>query len=283
MGVEIASFFHESTGTWTYVVHDDTDAVVIDPVLDYDPSSGAISIESVSQVRGYMKANELTLRRILETHAHADHLSGAQLIRDHDRVPIGIGIGIRAVQRYFGELFEFDEDLLEDAFDDEFKEHDVIRAGSLKFEAIATPGHTSDCLSYRIGNHVFVGDTVFAPDVGTARCDFPGGSVEALYHSICKLYALGDDVTLWFCHDYPVDGRDPISHVSVAESKASNKMLSAADTLESFSERRRARDATLPAPNLLYPSLQVNIRGGRLPKPSEEGRIFLRTPVSIEP
>ena len=263
-------------------MHDGADAVVIDPVLDYDHKSGAISIESIALVRSYIENNNLKLRRILETHAHADHLSGAQLMRDDDDVSIGIGAGIRDVQKYFGEVFEFDDAMLRDVFDEEYRDGEVISAGSLQFEVLATPGHTSDSLSYRIGDNVFIGDTLFAPDVGTARCDFPGGSVEDLYASIQRLYSLGDDVVLWLCHDYPVDGREPISHITVRESKLKNKMLSAFETLEDFAERRRARDAGLPAPNLLYPALQVNIRGGRLPFPSSDGRIFLRTPIRID-
>ncbi len=282
MSIEIESFFHTPTGTWTYVVHDGVDAVVIDPVLDYDHKSGAISIESIALVRSYLESHDLKLRRILETHAHADHLSGAQLMRDDDDVSIGIGAGIRDVQKYFGDVFEFDDAMLRDVFDEEYRDGEVITAGSLQFEVLATPGHTSDSLSYRIGDNVFIGDTLFAPDVGTARCDFPGGSVDALYASIQRLYALGDDVVLWLCHDYPVDGRAPISHITVRESKLNNKMLNAFDTLEDFAERRRARDANLPAPNLLYPALQVNIRGGRLPMPTSDGRIFLRTPIRID-
>ena len=282
MSLHIEGFFHVATGTWTYVVHDGADAVVIDPVLDYDHKSGAISIESIALVRSYIENNNLKLRRILETHAHADHLSGAQLMRDDDDVSIGIGAGIRDVQKYFGEVFEFDDAMLRDVFDEEYRDGEVISAGSLQFEVLATPGHTSDSLSYRIGDNVFIGDTLFAPDVGTARCDFPGGSVEDLYASIQRLYSLGDDVVLWLCHDYPVDGREPISHITVRESKLKNKMLNAFDTLEDFAERRRARDAGLPAPNLLYPALQVNIRGGRLPMPSSDGRIFLRTPIRID-
>lgn len=282
MSVQIEGFFHASTGTWTYVVHDGVDAVVIDPVLDYDHKSGAIYVESIALVRNYLETHDLKLRRILETHAHADHLSGAQLIRDDDDVSIGIGEGIRDVQRYFGEVFEFDDAMLHGVFDEQYRDGDVIEAGSLRFEVLATPGHTSDSLSYRIGENVFIGDTLFAPDVGTARCDFPGGSVEQLYESIQKLYGLGDDVILWLCHDYPVAGREPISHITVRESKLSNKMLSAFDTLDDFAERRRARDATLPAPNLLYPSLQVNIRGGRLPAPTADGRVYLRTPIRID-
>lgn len=279
--LHIEPFFHEGTGTWTYVVQRDGDAVVIDPVLDYDPKSGRIGTESVRAVRDYIAGNRLVLRRILETHAHADHLSAAQVLRGDSDVPVGIGSGIRKVQAHFAEVFgiEAGDPALSHAFDATFEDDEVIEAGVLRFTVMATTGHTSDCLSYAIDGHVFVGDTVFAPDVGTARCDFPGGSIDALYASIQRLYALGDDTVLQLCHDYPPEGRERRHAVTVAESKRDNKMLRGDTSLEDFRERRSARDAKLPAPVLLYPSLQVNIRGGRLPPVEANGRHYLSTPL----
>lgn len=279
--LHIESFFHAGTGTWTHVVHRDGDAVVIDPVLDYDPKSGRIGTDSLGVVQDYMARAGLQVRRILETHAHADHLSSARVLRAATGAAVGIGDGIRQVQAHFADVFGIDRDdpALRDAFDATFCDGELIEAGSLRFEVLATPGHTSDSLSYAIEGHVFVGDTVFAPDVGTARCDFPGGSIDDLYASIQRFYAMPDATTLWLCHDYPQGGRERRASLSVGESKRDNRMLAGDTSLETFRERRRARDATLPAPVLLYPSLQVNIRGGRLPPAEANGRHYLSTPL----
>ena len=281
--LHIEPFFHDGTGTWTYVVHRGSEAVVIDPVLDYDPKSGRIATDSLRKVQDYIASNRLQVRRILETHAHADHLSSAQVLRAATGAGVGIGNGIRQVQAHFAGVFGIDRDdpVLHDAFDATFADGDLIEAGALRFEVLATPGHTSDSLSYAIDGHVFVGDTVFAPDVGTARCDFPGGSVDDLYASIQRLYAMDDATTLQLCHDYP-QGRERRSAVSVGESKRDNRMLRGDTSLEAFAQARRARDAQLPAPVLLYPSLQVNIRGGRLPPAENNGRRYLSTPLQGE-
>lgn len=276
----IESFFHEATGTWTHVVHRNGDAVVIDPVLDYDQKSGRAWGESAEMVVGFLRENGLRLRHVLETHAHADHLSGARLLVGETGAPVGIGRGIRSVQAHFAQVFGMDADAsaLRDAFDVLFEDGEVIEAGTLRFTVLATPGHTSDSLSYAIDGNVFVGDTIFAPDVGTARCDFPGGDIDALYESIQRFYAMPDDTHLWLCHDYP-QGRERRGSVTVGEQKRENRMLRGDTTREEFRRRRSERDATLAAPTLLYPSLQVNIRGGRLPPPDDNGRRYLRTPV----
>lgn len=282
--LHVEPFFHEPTGTWTYVVHRDADAVVIDPVLDYDPASGRIDDASARQVAAYLADNGLRLLRILETHAHADHLSGAQLLRADGEVPVGIGRGIRKVQAHFSEVFGIDQDdpALQGAFQQLFEDGEQIQAGALTFTAWATPGHTSDSLSYLIEDNAFIGDTLFAPDVGTARCDFPGGSIDALYASIQRLYALPDATRLWLCHDYPPAGRERRAFVTVGESKRYNRMLDGDTSLEAFTAKRSERDAKLPAPRLLFPSLQVNIRGGRLPPPQDGTRRFLNTPLRID-
>ncbi len=279
--LHIAPFFHESTGTWTYVLHRAGDAVVIDPVLDYDPKSGKVGIDSLRVVLDYIAEESLRVHRILETHAHADHLSSAQVLRAATGASVGIGDGIRSVQDHFAGVFDIDRDdpALRDAFDETHADGDVIEAGNLRITVLATPGHTSDSLSYAIDGHVFIGDTLFAPDVGCARCDFPGGSIEDLYASIQRLYAMDDATVLHLCHDYPPAGRGPRSEVTVGKSRRDNRMLRHDTTLEDFRQARLARDATLPAPTLLYPSLQVNIRGGRLPPPHSNGQRYLCTPV----
>lgn len=278
--LRIQPFFHAETGTWTHVVSRGRDAVVIDPVLDYDPKSGRLDDASAVEVLAHVRDNDLVVHRVLETHAHADHLSAAQLIRARTDAPVGIGAGIARVQAHFARVFGIDAGELEHAFDSTFADGERIDAGALRFEVIATPGHTSDSLSYAIDGHVFVGDTLFAPDVGTARCDFPGGSIDALYASIQRLYALPDDTVLWLCHDYPPEGREARASVTVAESRRDNRMLAGDIPLETFRQRRSARDASLAAPNLLYPSLQVNIRGGRLPAAEANGSRYLRTPLA---
>lgn len=284
-GLSIEPFFHDGTGTWSHVVSRGHDAVVIDPVLDYDPNSGRIATDSARRVLEHVAARGLTVRRVLETHAHADHLSSAAFLRARTGAPVAIGGGIREVQVRFAEVFGIaaDDASLTGAFEETLRDGQTIAAGALLFGVMHTPGHTSDSISYRIDGHVFVGDTVFAPDVGTARCDFPGGSCEDLYASIQRLHALPDDTCLWLCHDYPPDGREPRACVSVGESKRCNRMLRADTRLEAFLVARRQRDATLPAPALLYPSLQVNIRGGRLPPADVHGRRALTTPLTVEP
>lgn len=283
--LHIVPFFHEGTCTWTYVIHRDGDgkhdAIVIDPVLDYDPKSGKAGIDSLRVVQDYIAGKHLHVHCILETHAHADHLSSAQVLRAATNASVGIGDGIRKVQDHFAGVFGIDRNdpVLRDAFDTTYADGDVIDAGTLRLTVLATPGHTSDSLSYAIEGHVFIGDTLFAPDVGCARCDFPGGNIEQLYASIQRLYAMDDATVLHLCHDYPPAGRKRRSEVTVGESRHDNRMLRGDTTLEDFSHARRARDATLPAPTLLYPSLQVNIRGGRLPPPHENGQRYLYTPL----
>ncbi len=279
--LRIQPFFHDATGTWTYVVSRGSDAVIVDPVLDYDPNSGRLGSDSIDTVLAHVREHGLTVHRVLETHAHADHLSGAQIARAATGAPVGIGEGIDRVQAHFARVFGIasDDAQLRDAFDARFTDGETIDAGALRFAAMATPGHTSDSLSYAIDGNVFVGDTIFAPDVGTARCDFPGGSIDALYDSIRRLYAMPDETVLWLCHDYPPTGREARASVTVAEQKRDNRMLDGNTTGDAFRERRSARDASLAAPNLLYPSLQVNIRGGRLPPADANGTRYLRTPL----
>ena len=276
--------FHAATGTWSYVLSRGRDAVVIDPVLDYEAASGRIATDSARRLLGHVREHDLHVHHILETHAHADHLSAAAFIKAMTSAAIAIGGGIRSVQGHFAGVFGIDAGaaVLANAFDETLADGDVIHAGGLRIEVMATPGHTPDGVSYRIDDQVFIGDTLFAPDIGTARCDFPGGSVEQLFATIQRLHALPDDTTLWLCHDYPPAGRRPRASMEVVESRRDNRMLTATTPLAEFVAARTARDATLPAPALLYPALQVNIRGGRLPE-AIDGRVFLRTPVALAP
>jgi glyoxylase-like metal-dependent hydrolase (beta-lactamase superfamily II) len=283
--LEIQPFFHTATGTWSYVVSRGGDAVVIDPVLDYDPKSGRVSTDNARVLLDYIRARALRVHRILETHAHADHLSAAAFLRARTAAPVLIGDGIRGVQAHFAGVFGMatDDVALATAFDALLGDGDVVEAGSLHIEVLATPGHTPDGLAYRIDGNVFVGDTLFAPDVGTARCDFPGGSAGQLYASIQRLHALPDDTVLWLCHDYPPDGRERRASVPVAESRRDNRMLHARTTQSEFVAARTSRDGGLPVPVLLYPALQVNIRGGRLPPGDASGHHYLRIPLQIDP
>lgn len=282
---QVEPFFHKSTGTWTYVVHEGRDAVVIDPVLDYEQRSGRIRTDSARDVLEFIAAYDLRVHFILETHAHADHLSSAAFLRARLDVPVAIGSGIASVQDHFSSVFGMDraDPALADAFDRLLADGEVFSAGALSIQVMDTPGHTADSLSYRIGDNVFVGDTLFAPDLGTARCDFPGGSIDQLYASITRLHALPGDTALWLCHDYPPEGRERRASVTVEESRRDNRLLSADTSLEAFRKVRAERDAGLAAPKLLYPSLQVNIRGGRLPPAGAGGRRYLCTPLQLEP
>ncbi len=282
--LHIEPFFHPPTGTWSYVVKRGRDAVVIDPVLDYDAKSGRIGTESARALLRHVHDRQLVVHRILETHAHADHLTAATFLHARTDAPIAIGAGIRDVQAHFADVFAFDpsDPSLASAFGALLADGEVVEAGVLRLETLALPGHTADSLGYRIDGNVFIGDTLFAPDVGTARCDFPGGSIDKLYDSIQRLYALPDDTVLWLCHDYPPEGRERRASVTVGESRRDNRMLAGDTSRQAFTAARRDRDATLPAPQLLYPSLQVNIRGGRLPEAEANGRRYLRTPLTIQ-
>jgi glyoxylase-like metal-dependent hydrolase (beta-lactamase superfamily II) len=280
----IEPFFHAATGTWSYLVAQGADAVVVDPVLDYDPASGGIGTTSARALLDVVAARGLRLHLVLETHAHADHLSAAAFLRARTGAAVAIGAGIRSVQAHFAPMFGWDpgEPGIRDAFDRLLEDGETIAAGALRVEAMALPGHTADSLGYRIGSDVFVGDTLFAPDVGTARCDFPGGGSDALHASIARLHALPAGTRLWLCHDYPPAGRARRSWVAVAESARDNCMCRAATPLAGFVAARQARAATLAAPRLLYHALQVNLRGGRRPPADAKGARFLRTPLHVD-
>jgi glyoxylase-like metal-dependent hydrolase (beta-lactamase superfamily II) len=283
--IQIKEFFDENTWTLTYVVWDEKtrDAVVIDPVLDYDPAASKTSEESAARVIEFLRSKELTLHFILETHAHADHLSGSQVIkREFPRARIAIGEKITKVQGVFKDVFNMPEDFKTDGsqFDRLLKDGEVFQAGTIQIKAIFTPGHTPACASYLIDGNVFVGDALFMPDYGTGRCDFPAGSAVDLYHSVHdRLYGLPDDTKVYTGHDYMPNGRPLRFMATIGEEKKANKQLKAETTQEDFVRFRTARDQTLAAPTLLLPSVQINIDAGHLPAPAKNGKRYLRIPI----
>lgn len=275
--------FDEATHTVSYVVWDPATcrAAIIDPVLDYDHRTGRVSHRSADDLLGFVADQGLSVDWVLETHAHADHLSAAPYLKEKTGAPIGIGARITEVQRTFAPVFGLD-DVSGDGreFDRLFRDGETIALGGLQVEVMHTPGHTPACVSYRIGEAVFVGDTLFMPDYGTARADFPGGDARTLYRSIHRLLALPDATRLYLCHDYKAPGRDHFAwETTVGEEKTRNIHVGGGVDEASFVAMREARDATLAAPVLLLPSLQVNIRAGRLPDPDRDGRRFLKIPL----
>ena len=281
----IEPFHDPRTSTLTYVVLDEAtrDAVVIDPVLDYDPATGTTSTESFDHVAGYVERERLKLHFVLETHAHADHLSSSQLFRRGFDAQIAIGERIREVQATFQPIFDLPPSFPTDGsqFDRLLRDGEIVRAGSLAIEVIATPGHTPACVTYRIEDAIFTGDALFTEDYGTGRCDFPRGSAEALYDSIQRLYALPDATRVFVGHDYQPGGRPVRWETTIGASKAANPQLSARTSKAEFVALRRARDAGLAAPRLLLPSVQVNIDAGRLPAPHGNGKRYLVVPLNV--
>ena len=285
MGPQIAEFFDPVTGTYSYVVADKASrrAAVIDPVLDYDPSSGRTSTQGVERILAYIATHSLQLDWVLETHAHADHLSAASLLRERTGAKIAIGEGITSVQRHFAGVFNLGSSFAPDGsqFDRLWQDGERFLIGGLAVEVMALPGHTKDSVGYRVGDAVFVGDTLFMPDYGTARADFPGGDAGQLYDSIRKLYALPKDTRLFMCHDYPPQGRAPRAQTTVDEECRRNIHLTDTTTREEFVALRTSRDATLAVPKLLIPSIQVNIRAGAHPPPEANGVSYLKVPMNL--
>lgn len=284
--MEIKTFFDPATWTLTYVVFDaqTRDAVVIDPVLDYDPLGSSTSTESVQLVEKFLRESELQVRYILETHAHADHLTAAQYLKRRFEAQVVIGHLITEVQKTFRMVFDLGEGFPIDGsqFDLLVKEGDVLDAGSLKIGVIETPGHTPACVSYTIGDAVFTGDALFIEDYGTGRCDFPRGDAAALYVSVHdKLYALPDETRVFVGHDYQPNGRPLRYETTIGASKQKNIQLRAETTEAEFVAFRQRRDATLKAPRLLFPSVQVNVDAGRLPAPAGNGIRYLKTPLDL--
>ncbi len=283
--MKIQHFFDTRTSTLTYVVHDEETKVgmVIDSVLDFDPKSGKTWHESCEAVARYIDQQGLTIPYVLDTHAHADHMSGMQYFKTRYGARTVIGRLITPVQARFRDLYNLGPDFPVDGrqFDVLLDDGGELKAGPLTVNAIHTPGHTPACLTYQLGDALFVGDTIFMPDYGTARCDFPGGSAGVLYESIQRLYALPDATRIFPCHDYQPGGRELRYESTVDEERTTNIQLTSRTTKEEFVAFRQARDATLEMPVLILPSLQVNIRAGRLPEPESNGVSYLKLPLNV--
>jgi len=284
--MHIEAFFDDATSTLTYVVSDPAtrDAVIIDPVLDFDAQWVHVTEASIERVASYVGEQGLNVHYVLDTHVHADHFSGSQALKQRLGAKVGIGETIGVVQRTFKEIFNWSADFATDGrqFDVLLKDGEPLHAGSLTIVPIHTPGHTPADMTYRIGDALFTGDTMFMPDFGTGRTDFPGGSAEQLYHSIQKLYGMFDDETRIFVgHDYQPGGRELRYATTIGEAKASNKQLKAHTTKEEFVSFRETRDATLSPPKLILQSLQVNANAGHLPAPEDNGRRYLRMPLGV--
>ncbi len=279
----VKAFFDPQTWTYTYVVYESKGSacIVIDSVLNYDPKSGRTKTESADEVIAFIKENRLQLDWILETHAHADHLTAAPYIQEKLGGKIAIGDHITTVQSVFKGVFNLDDIAVDGSqFDVLIKEGESIAFGNLSFKALFVPGHTPACMAYEIGDSIFVGDTLFMPDVGTARCDFPGGSASNLYRSIQSILKYPPSTKLYMCHDYPPNGRAPEYQSTVADQKKSNIHVHDGVTEEQFVAMRNKRDAGLEMPVLILPSIQVNIRAGHMPKPEGNGTAYLKIPLN---
>ena len=279
----IQSFFDPATFTVTYVVADPVRkrAAIIDSVLDYDPKSGRTSHTSADQVVAHVKQAGLTVDWLLETHAHADHLSAAPYLQAQLGGGIGIGQHIREVQGVFKKVFNAKDMNTEGAeFDHLFEDGQKFKIGDLEVRVMHTPGHTPACLTYVVGQDAFVGDTLFMPDYGTARCDFPGGDAATLYQSIQKVLALPPQTRLHLCHDYPPAGREATWETTVADQRAHNIHVHDGVTEADFVALRTARDKTLAMPVLILPAVQVNVRAGHMPPPEDNGVVYLKIPVN---
>lgn len=280
---DILDFFHEDTNTFTYVVIDPATrhAAIVDSVLDYCAASGRTHTKAADAVIAAVRDRGLTIDWILETHVHADHLSAAPYLQEKLGGQIAIGSHVRDVQKIFTQLFNANGVATDGSqFGALFDDGTVFNIGELKAKAIHTPGHTPACMSYLIGEALFVGDTLFAADFGTARCDFPGGDARALYQSIQKLFALPDATRVFLCHDYLPEGRDQYIHqTTIGEEKANNIHVGHGASEDEFVKMRTERDATLSMPKLILPSVQVNMRAGRLPEPEDNGIRYIKIPL----
>lgn len=285
---DVQAFFDKDTWTMTYVVFDSKtlDAVIIDPVWDYDPASSKLSLRAIKPVIEFAESQKLKVHFVLETHAHADHVSGAQLLRERwPAVKVGIGEHIREVQKVFKTIYNFPDSFATDGsqFDLLLNEQKVLKAGSLEIKTIFTPGHTPACSTYLIGDAAFVGDAIFMPDYGTGRCDFPSGSADELYTSIHeKLFKLPDSTRVFVGHDYLPGGRALAYETTMGEEKEKNIQLKQQTTRDEFIQFRTSRDKMLSAPRLLLPSIQMNIDAGRLPIAEKNGTAYLKIPVWLK-
>lgn len=286
MSAQVQAFFDAATNTVSYVVKDPNgqSAAIIDSVLDYDQAAGRTDTKAADDIIAFVRNNALNIEWILESHVHADHLSAAPYLQDQLGGKIGIGDGITVVQDTFGKVFNEGTAFQRDGsqFDALFRDGDSFHIGQMRGDVLHTPGHTPACLTYVIGDAAFVGDTLFMPDFGTARCDFPGGSSSELYASIQKILSLPDETRVFVGHDYKAPGREEYAwETTVGEQKALNVHIGAGKTIEEFVEMRDARDATLSMPRLILPSIQVNMRAGQMPEPEDDGQVYLKVPVNI--
>ena len=285
MGPDITSFFDEATNTISYIVRDPNGSAcaVIDSVLDFDFASGRTDTRSADKLINFVKENKLDVQWLLESHVHADHLSAAPYIQMEVGGKIGIGSHITDVQETFGKIFNEGTEFQRDGsqFDKLFVEGDRFHIGQLRGDVLHTPGHTPACMTYVIGDAAFVGDTLFMPDFGTARCDFPGGSSENLFASIQKILTLPDATRIFVGHDYKAPGREHYAwETTVGEQKKKNIHIKSGKSKEDFVKLRDERDAKLAMPKLIVPSLQVNMRAGNMPEPDEQGDVFLKVPIN---
>ena len=281
---QVHGIFDPATWTVTYIVHNGSGsaAAIIDSVLDYDPKSGRTRTTSADKVINYVRAQDLKVQWILETHAHADHLSAAPYLKQKLGGKIGIGDQITRVQKVFKGIFNLEPEFRLDGsqFDALLKDEEEFRIGDLTARVMAVPGHTPACVAYQVGDAVFVGDTMFMPDVGTARCDFPGGDAKTLYGSVRKLLSLPDETRLFMCHDYPPNNRPVAFETTVAEQRAKNIHVHDGVSEAQFVEMRTKRDATLEMPVLILPAVQINIRAGELPPKEANGIAYAKIPLN---
>ena len=284
MNPTVQPFFDPVTGTVSYVVHEKPGSAcaVVDPVLDYDPKSGKTFTSSAERIVAFVRERQLRLQWILETHAHADHLTAAPFLHEQLGGQIAIGKRITAVQGVFKKVFNLEPGFALDGsqFDRLLEDGETFAIGSLQARAMSAPGHTPACMAYQVGDAVFVGDTLFMPDVGSARCDFPGGSASTLFRSVRRLLALPPQTRLFMCHDYPPAGREARWECTVADQRERNIHLHDGVSEAEFVAMRTARDKTLEMPTLILPSIQVNIRAGRLPPAEDNGVSYLKIPVN---
>ncbi len=280
----IKAFFDDATNTISYVVRDPASqaAAIIDSVLDYDQAAGRTDTQAADQIIAHVRRENLTVEWLLETHVHADHLSAAPYLQKQLGGKIGIGEEITTVQDTFGKVFNAGTEFQRDGsqFDRLFREQDRFEIGALTGSVLHTPGHTPACLTYVIGDAAFVGDTLFMPDFGTARCDFPGGDAGQLYDSIQKVLSLPDDTRLFMCHDYKAPGRDEFAWETTVAAQKTNNLHIAGKTRDEFVEMRETRDAQLGMPKLIIPSIQVNMRAGHMPPADDNGTTYIKVPIN---
>lgn len=282
----VKTFFDEPTFTFSYVVSDPETkrCAIIDSVLDFDYAAGKTDTASADKIVDYVKAEGLTVDWILETHVHADHLSAAPYLKDKLGGQLSIGEHITTVQNVFGKAFNEGSAFQRDGsqFDHLFKDEEQFKIGTIEARAMHTPGHTPACMSYLIGDALFVGDTLFMPDYGTARCDFPGGDAHTLFISVQKIFSLPDETRMFMCHDYKAPGRDYyLNETTVGEERLHNVHVGEGKCEQEFIKMRTERDATLSMPRLILPSVQVNMRAGHMPEPEENGQSYLKVPVNL--